>query len=472
MWELLSSIAKCAAQTGSEVYLVGGALRDLMMGLEPGDLDFAVSDHVFQLARQVAGERQGRLVTLDKERETLRVALPNQRHLDFSLFKGQTIEEDLRARDFTLNALALPLVPGIHKEAMGHLLDPTGGCRDIRLGLLRATGRSSIMEDPLRALRGVRFAAQFQLTIMPETAVLMKQGCRKLSQVAGERTWQELTGFLGLPAVYPWVDYADRELKLWHVLLPGRLRMEQTKQNFYHVENVWRHSLRTFHCLEVILKELPFALEEGRQALDSLQRKLAGGRSRLPLLKLAALIHDVGKPDTAVTQPTGRISFHGHSQAGVPYAEAMADQLKMSRAERQYLASLVLLHMQPLHLYTSGNYSDLFLYRLFRTLGDHTPDVLVLSLADLTATYTAGERLSELTPYQHFIFSLIKRYFSESDKFRPVPYLSGSDLLELGVVEGPRVGELLEQLLEAQVTGEVRDVDAARRWVKGKLPTL
>lgn len=472
MWDLLRSIANCAVQTGSEVYLVGGALRDLIAGRQPGDLDFAVSSHACDLARRVARQLQGTLVALDEGRETFRVVLKKQGHLDFSLFKGRTIEEDLRARDFTLNALALPLTPVMQEEAINRLLDPTGGCRDLQLGLLRVTGSSSILDDPLRTLRGVRLAAQFQLTVVPETAVLLRQGGRRLDRVAGERIWQALSGILELPAVYAWVDYMDRELKLWQVLLPGRLRMEETKQNFYHVENVWHHCLRTFQCLEVILKELPTALAEGGQVLDSFHRKLAGERSRLPILKLVALLHDVGKPDTAVTQSTGRISFHGHSEAGVPYAGALADQLKLSRAERQYLMNLVFLHMRPLHLYTSRDDSNLSLYRFFRTLGEYALDVLVLSLADLTATYTAGERLSELTPYRRYIFALVRRFLSKPAKFSPVPYLTGKDLIELGVPEGPQVGELLDQLQEAQVTGEVRDLHTARRWVKKKIPAL
>lgn len=472
MWDILRSIAQCALQTGSEVYLVGGALRDFLMGRTPVDLDFAVSNHVFDLACRVAQEQQGTLVTLDEDRGTWRVVLPGQRFLDFGLFKGRDIEEDLRARDFTLNSLALPLHPGIGKQDLQHLIDPTGGCGDIALGLLRVSGHSSILDDPLRALRGVRLAAQFQLTIVPETMVLLRQGGRRVDRVAGERVWQELYGILKQPVVYPWVDYLDREVKLWQVLLPGRLRMEETTQNFYHVENVWHHCLRTFHCLEVILKELPVALAEGGEVVYSLHRELAGGRNRLPLLKLSALIHDVGKPDTAVIQPGGRISFHGHSQAGVPYANALADQLKLSRAERQYLASLVLLHMQPLHLYTSGDHSDLCLYRLFRTLGDCTLDVLVLSLADLTATYTAGERLSELTPYRRFIFTLIERYLSEPGTFRPVPYLTGEDIIGLGVTEGPLVGQLLEELLEAQATGEVGDAPAALLWAEKRIAGL
>ncbi|CCO08674.1 HD domain-containing protein [Desulforamulus hydrothermalis] len=471
MWELLKCIGRCAAQSGRQVYLVGGAVRDFLLGLAPVDLDLAAAGNIYPLARQVAEKLQGRLFTLDQERQMLRVVLPDRRHLDFSSFRGLTIEEDLRARDFTVNALALPLHLELAHEnnIFQHLLDPTGGYRDITLGLLRATGPYAVKADYLRALRGIRLAAQLGFVIVPETAVLLKQGCRHLGTVAGERIWQELTAFFSLPAVYAWVEYADRELNLWQALLPGRARMATTQQNYYHTENVWRHSLRTFYCLEVILRELPASLLAGQQALAVLQQCLAGGRTRLPLLKLAALLHDVGKPDTAVTLSSGRISFRGHPQAGLPYVRAMAEQCKMSRAEQQYLSTLVLLHMQPLHFYTKGDYADLSLYRLFVSLGDYTPDLLLLSLADLTATYTAGERLSELTPYRQLIFDLLQQHFAQPNKFKPQPLLSGRDLLALGVKQGPLVGKLLQQLTEAQVAGEIKTVDQAKSWVKGNL---
>lgn len=468
VWDLLRNIAQRATLTDSQVYLVGGALRDMLMGLAPGDLDLAVSANALSLAKIIAKEHQGTLVILDENRETIRVIFKDQCQVDFSLFKGSTIEEDLWARDFTINALALKLTPWLDQEWDKNLIDPAMGRQDLSLGLLRVTNSLSILDDPIRVLRGVRLAARYKLTILPETTVYMKQGARRIDVIAGERIWQELYGILDLEDTSRWIDFMDRELKLWHYLLPGRLRMEETKQNCYHVENVWRHSLRTFHCLEVILKELPTAQMKEQSIAKNLLKDLAGDGTRLPILKLAALLHDVGKPDTALTHDSGRISFHGHPEAGVPYAEAIADKLKLSKIERQYLVSLVLYHMRPLHLYTSRRYSSLSLYRFFRTLRDYALDTLILSLADLTATYYAGERLSELTAYHQFIFNVIARCYEQAT-FKPVKYLSGLDMIKLGVPEGPLVGQFLEKLAEAQITGEVQDLNSARQWVKNRL---
>nr|WP_315990056.1 HD domain-containing protein [Desulforamulus aquiferis] len=307
------------------------------------------------------------------------------------------------------------------------------------------------------------------MSILPPTSVLMKQGARRIQESAGERIWQELAALLSLPHSYSWADYMDRELDLWHYILPGRLRMEETRQNYYHVENVWRHSLRTMLCLESIIKEMPITLSNGQLQLEKLQAELAGRKSRLSVLKLSTLLHDVGKPDTASTNENGTISFHGHPEAGLPYAEILAKQLKMSWVEKQYLLDLVRFHMKPLHLYTSRDKSDLAVYRLYRDLQPNPFDVLILSLADLTATYTAGERLSESSAYTSFCLKLIEEYSSRQNFYNPPSFLKGDDLLALGVPKGPIIGEYLKKLNEAQITGEVQDTHSAKKWISNKL---
>lgn len=472
MWTLLRRIAHNAADLGLDVYLVGGSLRDKIRGITPQDLDFVVARGATLLAQRVAQEHQAKVVLLDEERETLRVVLRDGLHLDFCLFKGATLEEDLWARDFTINSLALPLHPHLPEETSwpDKLIDPTGGYADLSYGLLRATNHQAILDDPLRVLRGIRLAAEYHLTLVPETGVLLRQGGRRLTAIAGERIWQELARLLSLPVAYPWVELMDREFQLWHQLIPGRLRMEETKQNYYHVENVWHHCLRTYRCLEAILQELP-TLAEGHLVLKALQQPLGGSKARLPVLKLAALIHDVGKPDTAKTQPGGRISFHGHSAAGLPYASALADRLKLSNPERDYLLHLVRQHMQPLHHYTNRDHSVLATYRLFRTLDQEAVDLLLLSLADLTATFTAGERLSELAPYRSFIRNLLQQYFAHYRDWQPSKFFNGADLIKRGVPAGPLVGELLEKLAEAEITGEIKDLPSAQAWLDQYLKT-
>ncbi|ABO48707.1 metal dependent phosphohydrolase [Desulforamulus reducens MI-1] len=465
----MSTISMLSQQLSIQTYLVGGAVRDLFLNKIPVDLDFCVTAKVFALAQTLTQQYQGSLVTLDDQREMLRV-VTNSWHLDFSPLRDEILEKDLFARDFTLNAMALPVSMGINKyNWQNQIQDPTGGKGDLKKGLLRAASSSSIQQDPLRSLRGIRFAATYNLAIIPETMVLLRQGTRRIEQIAGERLWHELAILFKLPITSFWINYMDQELHFWQYLLPGQLRMAQTKQNHYHVENVWRHCLRTYECLEVILQELSTIPSEGEPLLIHFNQHLSGGRSRCQVLKLAALIHDVGKPDTAVIREDGRISFHGHAEAGVPYAEALATRLKLSRLERHYLVNLVLLHMLPLNLYNSGDRSDLSVYRLFRSLENYILDVLILSLADVTATLTAGERISELEAYRTFILNLLGKFIVEKDRFHPVPYLSGAALLELGIPEGPEVGLILEKLCEEQVTGSITDTKTALLWVKTKL---
>lgn len=465
MWNLFKIISESADRIGCSVYLVGGAVRDLLLQREPGDLDFAVSHHSEELTRQIANQLHGTLVMLDKKRETARLILPDYT-LDFSLFKENNLEGDLRSRDFTINAMALPLMDNLKDNWQEQLLDPLGGYKDLQRGLLRVTSHSSILEDPLRSIRGIRLAAKYNLSILPETGVYLKQGCRHLDSVAGERIWQELSALLSTARSYQWIDFLDRELAFWHFLLAGRLRMQETRQNYYHVENVWYHSLRTYHCLELLLQELSLVHPAGEQIIKALEQDQ---KNHLGILKLAALVHDIGKPDTAFVHANGRISFHGHPAAGLPYIKALAQRLRLAKEESRLIENLVLYHMEPLELYKAKKRSDLTLYRFFRTLGTHTLDILLLSLADLTATYTAGERLSELAPYRQFIFNLLTKFTTETYKFNPTLWLNGSDLIALGIPFGPDIGIILERLAEAQIMGIVRDKNSALQWVKAGL---
>lgn len=480
MWEILRVIAREAMSLELKVYLVGGALRDLLLGIPPKDLDIVVSKGALGLAAAFAEKYQGRLIVLDRQRETVRVVIKDNYPVDFCLLNGGTIDSDLGSRDFTVNALGVELnslftsnsniaACSSLSELNRHIIDPTGGLMDLKHCLLRVAGINSMQEDPLRVLRGVRLAARFNLHILPETTVFMRSGCRKIDLVAGERIWQELASILAFPDTYKWVDYLDREIKIWPSLLPGRLRMEETTQNYYHSENVWLHSLRTLSSLESILIGLPSDTKYSHRFLEHYNTTLGGGHSRLQLLKLAALMHDVGKPDTARTHDGGVISFHGHPEAGLPYVEALSQRLKLSCPERHYLMELVRLHMEPLHHYTLKDHSELALYRLYRKLGDNALDILLLSLADLTATYIAGERLSELSAYKRFNLRLITDFLLRHDYFNPPRMLSGDDLVHLGVPKGPMIGHFLELLSEAQIDGQVVDSNSARTWVRAKL---
>ncbi|MEG6520608.1 CCA tRNA nucleotidyltransferase [Desulfotomaculum sp. 1211_IL3151] len=472
MQHLLDFIAETSSQLNITTYLVGGAVRDLLLDRAPLDLDFIVTEKTLQLSQLVAEQYSGSLVILDEHREMIRV-VTKRWQLDFSPLNNKTLQQDLLARDFTINAMALPIHKGVNgTDCKKKIFDPTRGSQDLINGLLRATASTSIRQDPLRVLRGLRFSAKLNLLIIPETMVLLRQGARQIEQVAGERVWHELSALFCLPVTFSWVDFMDRELHLWQYLLPGQRRMAETKQNYYHSENVWRHCLRTYQCLEVILKELSGNFPEGHTLISYFNQELSGGRSRIEILKLSALIHDVGKPDTAFTQKNGRISFHGHPEAGIPYAEVLAERLRLSRPERKLLLNLILHHMLPLDLYTSRDFSNLNIYRLFRSLADHILDILILSLADLTATLVSSERISELVPYRRFIIDLIEKYLKDQAIFNPKPYLSGHDLVKLGIPEGPKVGLLLEKLCEEQASGSVVDKESALRWVKKNSPQL
>ena len=303
------------------VYLVGGAVRDAVLGRPVHDLDFAVPSDALRLARTLADKLSAAFYPLDEENDTARLVIIHtvgeRDILDFAGFRGKTLEDDLHGRDFTLNAVALDL----HS---GELLDPLGGLADLRAKRLRACSDTSLSDDPVRILRAVRQAAAFGLTIDPATRQQMKSAAPALVSVSAERVRDEILKILAGPQP----DTSLRALDMLGVLphvLPDLGAMKGVEQSPPHVQDVWSHTLSVLRHLESILDLLGpqyneqksnadvynglLVLKLGRyraQLAEHLSQKLNTDRPLRALLFLAALYHDVEKPSTRTVEESGR----------------------------------------------------------------------------------------------------------------------------------------------------------------------
>jgi len=443
----------------AEVYLVGGTVRDLCLGRRPVDLDLAVRGDARCLAGGLARDLGGTLVVLDPAHGAYRVvwrADGMRRHLDLVSLPGD-LEQDLKRRDFTVNAMALPLWAWEREEWPLHLVDPLGGRRDLEGRVLRATGPRSFRDDPVRIVRAARLAVQLHLRPDPATRRLMGEGVQGLQEVAGERIWAELTQMLAHPCAVAGVELLDESGAL-DQLFPFVAALRQVEQDRYHVEPVWHHCRRTLACLELVLSHLAggtLLFPWGPAVIEHLDRPLAGDRPRRALLKLAALLHDAGKAAGGFRAPDGHISFRGHERAGLGYIDQVARRLAWARREHAYLRRLVYAHMYPLFLYLHRPVERITLHRFFRHLGENTPDLLLLSLADVGATHAAAGRWQELVEYQSFILEMLAEYFL-GERRRLPRLVTGHDLQEaLGLPPSPLLGRLLRRIEEAQVAGEV-----------------
>jgi len=464
------------------VYLVGGAVRDSLLGLPVNDLDFVVPSNSLQLAR-VVGRKLGAVgFTLDDERQTARLILeqgkPSELILDFVSFTGSSLSEDLSNRDFTINTLAVAL------DQPDKLIDLLGGERDLREGRLRAASVHSMELDPLRLLRGVRLSLAYRLNIEPETFGLMRNSVSSLVNVSGERIRDEIFKILeheDLELAFQQFD----ALELTEQVFPELSAVKQIPAYPPHVHDLWKHTLQVARYLAVIrdyiqLGKLPDANQFLREACTMLSQyaeslretwsvPLQGGRSRWSLLLLAALYHDSGKPAAQTTDAAGRIRFIGHERISADLIANRAQALMLGRGEVDYLRQLTANHMR-LHFFSKEGtqLSDRACYRYFRDLRETGVDAVLLSLADMLAAY---EDTLEPAKWQRELgaaLTLLDAWFSRREQVvEPRMLLDGDDLQhEFGLEPGAIIGELLAQLREAQASGEVYNRAGAVLFVR------
>jgi putative nucleotidyltransferase with HDIG domain len=484
---VLEKLIACLAKE-KQIYLVGGAVRDAILGRESHDLDFVMLEDAGQMARKVANDLKGSFYMLDEERDTARVVFQLGNGfpytLDFSVFRGRGLEADQIGRDFTINALAINLFEP------GELIDPLGGLSDLRAGLLRACSRSSFTDDPVRILRGVRLALSLGFVIFPETMSAMGQAVNKLPRTSPERQRDELFRILEGTQVSPAIRMLDK-LGVIRLILPEVDRLKEVTQSSPHTVDVWEHTLLTLTDLEELLDVLVVkansragvsnpAIELAviklgsfrKQLSDHFESELTAGRSRRGLLLLAALFHDIGKPVSRQELEGGKVAFHGHDHSGVPIMQKRMEALAFSVAELDYVKTVVKQHLRLHFMVDEGLLlRRRTIYRFFRDAGLVGVDICLLSLADTLATY--GNTLPQdkwLAELEVCVTLLEAWWERQNDVIRPVRLLTGFDLQEkLGLKPGPLIGRLLSVLEEAQACGEVADQAEALLFVQNWL---
>ncbi|WP_449241539.1 HD domain-containing protein [Desulfoscipio gibsoniae] len=492
MKKLLSSINEIVSVLDSRLYIVGGWLRDRLLGRSPGDVDLLVevsarsgsiaASMCMPKLQEAVHRLNGTLVVLDEGRGLYRLIVPAGRRkiqLDIDVIAEGALTENLAQRDFTINALALPLSAYLNGEfEEDHVIDPLGGLTDLRAGLIRVCGPDAVEDDPLRALRAFRLAARLEFAIEPRTLDLIKHAGRSVTGCAGERVWDELRMILSLRAASV-LRQMDRDTRLLEQMIPEVGSLKGMIQGGHHVDDAWEHSLKVLEQFEglwhsqditgglICCKEdmLPGAFAD--KVVDYLNGYITRSRTRLPIFKLACLLHDVGKQFTREYAGSGKYTFYGHHRAGVPVVRAMADRLRMSGREKEVLAALVGGHMDPLFLYKVHPPTPMAVRRFFKRVGQEVPGLLLLSLADISSTRLAAGREDEARAYAVFIKDILRKYFNERNVYAPsCGLLNGHEVCALlGIKPSPPVRRVLETLADARVEGKVKTKAEAEAFV-------
>jgi poly(A) polymerase/tRNA nucleotidyltransferase (CCA-adding enzyme) len=455
----LAALAELAGPS-RPVWIVGGALRELLSGGAAADLDLAVAGGALVLGRRLADRLDASFVVLDEARGAGRI-VPRSAGAGVDLvdLRAATLEGDLRARDFTVNALAAP-VEALLRAGAAAIVDVTGGLDDLRDRVVRPCGPAAISDDPVRALRGVRLSLRPGWRLHPSAEVAIQAATHLITRVAPERIRDELVGILAEPAAASGLRALDR-LGVLAVLLPESLPMRATTQPLPHHFDVWEHSLRAVEGVDALLAQLDALAPWGPALRAHLALDLGGGLTRREALKLAALLHDVAKPETRA-DVGGRIRFIGHDAAGARRTAGIALRFRLSRHAAQVLERLVAEHLRPMHLAQAGLITRRARFRFFRALGDEARDLLLLALADAAALTGASPLAVWAGAGGEVVRALMAGADEEAAAAAAPALLRGEDVIEaFGLSPGPEVGRLLALAREAQALGLVSTRDEA-----------
>jgi len=455
-------VVRAAAGRTRTPALVGGTVRDAFRPAttRSGDLDVTVESGALAIARDVAARLGGAFVPLDLERGAARV-LARGVCLDLTDWRAPTLEADLAARDFTVNALAVELRP-LLRDGRARVIDPTGGLADLRARRLRVHDPRALLDDPLRALRGVRLEAALGFRLTPLTARAIKAVASQVTRASAERIRDELLAMLALPRA-AWALRRLDALGLLGVIVPEIEPMRASQQPAPHRFPVLEHSLRAVAGADELAARLPGLRPFGEELAAHLAEELGGGVTRRQILKLAALLHDVAKPETRRVID-GRVRFFEHDVIGAAHARRIGDRLKLPTRARGVLEQLVRHHLRLMHLAAAGSVTRRARYRFFRDLRDDARDLLLLSLADASAV--RGESPRALWRRAGLVHELLRGWEERPEGVTAAPLLRGEDVMRrFGIAPGPAVGQMLDRAREAQALGLVATREEALAYL-------
>jgi len=441
-------------------------VRDAALGIEVADLDLAVQGDAAAIAKAIAKAIGEHAFELSAEFGTWRVTAHSKGwQVDVTALRGDSIEADLGARDFTIGAMAVPLADP------GALIDPHGGLGDLREKVLRVVSERSFAEDPLRLLRAARFGAQLGLELDAATVSLARKAAARAADPAGERQLAELRQLLGGPDPIRGLALLD-ELELTAVVLPEVEGLRGVGQGPNHHLDVHGHTIAVMeHTLEVERDLARFAGERAAEVQALLEEPLADEMTRGAALRFGALLHDIAKPATRSEQG-GFVGFRGHDVVGAETIGTICARLRASRRLTRHLQGLALHHLRLGFMIPEVPLPPRRVHDYLRATDPVGVDVTLLTIADRLSARGAGPLASPEMVEAHL--SLAREMIAAALDWRregpPAPLLRGDELAaELGIEPGPQLGEAMAELEAAQYAGEIEDreaaVEHARNWL-------
>jgi putative nucleotidyltransferase with HDIG domain len=460
---VLERVIAFIADQNVDAYFVGGLVRDeLLERAVKRDIDLAIDGDAAELARAFADQFGGAFYLMDEEHNVARVILADT-YIDFAQLRG-SLREDLATRDFTINAIARQL-------GSNELTDPFHGQKHLALKQICVVTDEAFQNDPVRLLRAIRFAGELGFTIGTHTEKLIRRDAHLLAFASLERARDEFFKILALPNVTTHLRQMD-DLGLLSALLSEVTALKGVTQSPPHTYDVFEHTLRVMDELEIIQADAYGEIANGEFASElqtHFAKQVSADRTRQVLLRLAALLHDVGKVQTRSVDDAGFVHFYNHEPRGAEMSDGMMRRLRFSNDEIAIVTCVITGHLRPAHLAREPRVSNRAVYRFFRDTGDAGIDTCVLMLADQRGKASPQINPDEDARQRTTNTILLDRYFRAREMvIAPPALIDGHTLIkELNLEPGKRVGELLEAIREAQAEGEVKTREDALAFVRG-----
>ncbi len=482
---IATKLVSLLSERNVEGYLVGGAVRDALVGKDAEDIDITVHADAGPAGQMIADALGGYLAHLNDDLQVARVALDDadwSGYIDVAAMRGISIDCDLHKRDFSINAMAIPLKSMSGCMSADEVVDPFGGQRDLEDGVLRMVSADALDEDPVRMMRGARLAAQSGLSVEPDTAGAIRARALTICDAPPERVRDELMRLLQADNACYGVRLLD-DLGLLCAIIPELEQAKGVTQPREHYWDVFGHLVETVGWVDAMfdaeiqnefpLNELPI-FEGMNEYFDG---HMSDGFDRRTFLKLTALLHDVSKPSTKTVEESGRIRFFGHHTEGAEVSRGILNRLRFSRRAADHVSEMVRQHLRPRLMSEKGKMpSRRALYRYYRNVGDVSLDTLYLNTADYLAA--RGPMLEADDWREHCL--LVRHILDQGgasrseesgDSLKTLPKLvSGYDIMDRFALEpGRKIGTLLEEVREAQASGEVKTREQALELVKSSI---
>ena len=445
---ILFKLSRLAKEKKIPLFLVGGYLRDLLLGTRSKDYDFTLPKDASSFVPAIEEALTLHFFKVGKDEmntATYRV-IKEDISVDLTFWQGETIQEDLGKRDFTINAISFSL-----RDETFHWVETS--LEDIKKRLIRPVSDHSIDQDPLRMLRAIRYLCALEGFDM-DTELKKEISSKKeqIGKVAAERIKTELDQILLSPRPRLGMNCLH-ESGLLFTLMPEFKGLERLGQGEYHHLNVLPHILL---MIEKISWAFEWIAERGATVSLAQEDWLS--------LYYAALFHDIGKQDTYSEDEEGKVHFYYHESYSCQRAEGMMDRLRFSNQLKNRIINLVQHHMRILNM--PGETKEGALKRLVNQMGDETPLLVLHTLADKEASRGILSIQIDEVVENHCL--RILELFKEKDIVHPPPLITGHDVMALGYSSGPRVGQILNFIRQKQVEGEIKTREEALRILKEK----